>query len=86
MVLTLLANPAPCLRDLLAADLVDEIRLAVAPFFVGDENAPRFALPAHYPHANGNPMTLVSVRRVGGVAVHHYRLTDRSRPDGDLPG
>jgi hypothetical protein len=31
-------------------------------------------------------MTLVSVRRVGDVAVHHYRLTERARRDGDLPG
>jgi hypothetical protein len=31
-------------------------------------------------------MTLVSVRRVGDVAVHHYRLTDRARPDENLPG
>ena len=65
------------LRDLLAAGLVDELRLAIAPFFVGDERAPRFALPARYPHDQGNPMDLVSVRRVGGVAVHHYRLGER---------
>ena len=65
------------LRDLLAAGLVDELRLAIAPFFVGDERAPRFALPARYPHDESKPMTLVSVRRVGGVAVHHYRLGER---------
>jgi len=29
---------------------------------------------------SANPMTLVSVRRVGEVAVHHYRLTDCPRP------
>jgi 5-amino-6-(5-phosphoribosylamino)uracil reductase len=65
------------LRDLLAAGLVDELRLAIAPFLVGDERAPRFALPARYPHDESDPMTLVSVRRVGGVAVHHYRLGER---------
>jgi riboflavin-specific deaminase-like protein len=75
MVLTLLAEPGAVLaRDLLAQDLVDEIRLAVAPFFVGDENAPRFALPAHYPHVKGNPMTLAGVRRLGDLAVLRYRL------------
>ena len=65
------------LRDLLTAGLVDELRLAIAPFFVGDERAPRFALPARYPHDESDPMTLISVRRVGGVAVHHYRLGER---------
>jgi len=65
------------LRDVLAANLADELRLAVAPFFVGDPAAPRFALPACYPHGHDNPMTLLSLRRVGGVAVHHYRLRSR---------
>ena len=56
MVVTLLVEAGAVLaRDLLAQDLVDEIRLAIAPFFVGDENAPRFALPAHYPHGKRKP-------------------------------
>ena len=77
-VLTLLVEGGELiLRDLLAANLADELRLAIAPFFVGDPGAPRFAGPAPYPHTAANPMTLVSVRRVGEVAVHHYRLTDR---------
>lgn len=75
-VLTVLAEPGAILaRDLLAGNLVDELRLAIAPFFVADSSAPRFALPAPYPHTAANPMTLMSVRRVGEVAVHHYRLT-----------
>ena len=79
-VLTLLAEPGAVLaRDLLAQDLVDEIRLAVAPFFVGDENAPRFALPAHYPHGKEAPMTLASMRRLDSLAVLRYRLNSRSR-------
>jgi 5-amino-6-(5-phosphoribosylamino)uracil reductase len=61
------------LRDALAGDLADELRLAIAPFFVGDPAAPRFALPAPYPHTAASPMTLLSVRRVGEVAVLHYR-------------
>ena len=79
-VLTLLAEPGAVLaRDLLAQDLVDEIRLAVAPFFVGDANAPRFALPARYPHGQGNPMTLTSVRRLDGLAVLRYRLNSPAK-------
>jgi 5-amino-6-(5-phosphoribosylamino)uracil reductase len=79
----LIEGGALILRDALAGNLVDELRLAIAPFFVGDPSAPRFALPARYPHTAANPMTLLSVRQVGEVAVHHYRLTgkaDRTPP------
>jgi 5-amino-6-(5-phosphoribosylamino)uracil reductase len=69
------------LRDALASGLADELRLAIAPFFVADPTAPRFALPARYPHTAANPMTLMSVRQVGAVAVHHYRLTELPVPD-----
>lgn len=86
-VLTLLVEGgAHILRDLLAANLADELRLAIAPFFVADPAAPRFALPAPYPHTAANPMTLVSVRQIGDVAVHHYRLTDCPRPAAVPPG
>ena len=73
----LVEGGARILRDLLAADLADELRLAIAPFFVGDESAPRFALPARYPHDPAAPMTLVSVRRLGDLVVAHYRLDSR---------
>ena len=78
-VLTLLIEGgARLLRDALAGNLADELRLAIAPFFVADPSAPRFALPAPYPHTSANPMTLLSLRRVGEVAVHHYRLTGQA--------
>lgn len=70
----LVEGGARILRDLLAANLADELRLAIAPFFVGDERAARFALPARYPHTSEHPMTLLALRQVGNVAVHHYRL------------
>jgi len=73
----LIEGGARVLRDALAGNLADELRLAIAPFFVGDPSAPRFALPARYPRTPANPMTLTSLRRVGAVAVHHYRLTSR---------
>jgi 5-amino-6-(5-phosphoribosylamino)uracil reductase len=76
----LIEGGSEILRDVLAANLADELRLAVAPFFVGDATAPRFAPPASYPHDHANPMTLLSLRRVGGVAVHHYRLSSRPAP------
>ena len=77
------AAPASC-ATLWRANLADELRLAIAPFFVGDPSAPRFALPARYPHTAANPMTLLSLRRVGEVAVHHYRLTP-TRPRAPPP-
>ena len=70
----LIEGGARILRDALAGGLADELRLAIAPFFVADPAAPRFALPARYPHTAANPMTLLSVRQVGGVVAHHYRL------------
>ena len=70
----LIEGGARTLRDALAGGLADELRLAIAPFFVADPAAPRFALPAAYPQTPANPMTLLSVRQVGTVAVHRYRL------------
>jgi riboflavin-specific deaminase-like protein len=76
----LVEGGARILRDALADDLADELRLAVAPFFVGDPAAPRFGLPAAYPHTPAAPMTLAAVRRLGDVAVLHYLLSGRVRP------
>jgi 5-amino-6-(5-phosphoribosylamino)uracil reductase len=78
--LLLVEGGAYVLRDVLAGGLADELRLAVAPFLIGDPAAPRFALPARYPYTPAAPMTLLSVRQVGSVAVHHYRLTSRPTP------
>jgi 5-amino-6-(5-phosphoribosylamino)uracil reductase len=80
-VVTLLAEGgARILRDLLAANLVDELRLAVAPFLIGDPKAPRFALPASYPHGPASPMTLTSIRQLGNVAVLHYSISRTNFP------
>jgi 5-amino-6-(5-phosphoribosylamino)uracil reductase len=68
------------LRDVLTNDLADELRLAIAPFFVGDPNAPRFGLPAAYPHTPARPMTLAAARRVGDMSVLHFRLSAANRP------
>jgi 5-amino-6-(5-phosphoribosylamino)uracil reductase len=79
MVLTLLVEGGSViLRDLLAANLADELRLAIAPFFVGDESAPRFALPAHYPQDAAAPMALADVRRLGDLVVARYRPVSRA--------
>jgi 5-amino-6-(5-phosphoribosylamino)uracil reductase len=63
------------LRDLLAAGLADELRLAFAPFLVGNASAPRFAPPARYPYTPAAPMKLESVHQAGEMVVHRYRLS-----------
>jgi 5-amino-6-(5-phosphoribosylamino)uracil reductase len=65
---------AMLLRDVLISGLADELQLAVAPFFVGQESAPQFALPGPYPAGPGDPMTLAEVRRLGGVVALRYLL------------
>jgi 5-amino-6-(5-phosphoribosylamino)uracil reductase len=76
----LLEGGSRLLTEALSQGLVDELRLAVAPFFVGDAAAPKFARPGKYPHDAHAPMRLESVCRLGDVVVSRYRLTDRERP------
>ncbi|MDX6739462.1 RibD family protein [Actinocorallia sp. A-T 12471] len=56
----------------LTADLVDEIQLAVAPFFVGDPDAPRFTHPGAFPQNPARPMRLAETRAIGDVAFLRY--------------
>ncbi|MBM7785388.1 dihydrofolate reductase family protein [Tenggerimyces flavus] len=62
------------LTSLFAADLVDELQLAVAPFFVGDALAPRFVGPGAFPHSARRRMRLAGVEQVGDVVVLRYLL------------
>jgi riboflavin-specific deaminase-like protein len=59
----------------LSAGLVDEIQVAVAPFFIGDAKAPKFVNPAVFPDGPGRRMTLASVEAVGDMAVLRYLPT-----------
>jgi riboflavin-specific deaminase-like protein len=67
----LVEGGARVLGDFLAADLADQLDLAVAPFFVADPAAPRLDLPAPSP---AGPMTLAETRRAGEVALLRYLL------------
>ncbi|GAA3391938.1 RibD family protein [Cryptosporangium minutisporangium] len=58
----------------LTAGLVDELHLVVAPFFVGDPAAPRFAGPGTYPHGPGRRMQLAETRPIGDVVLLRYLL------------
>lgn len=56
----------------LTAGLVDEIHLAIAPFFIGDPSAPRFVGPGVYPNDPAHRMRLAEARMVGDVAFLRY--------------
>ena len=62
-------------RQFLTGGLADELQLVIAPFFVGDPGAPRFAGPGRYPQGPSHPMALAEVREVGAVVLLRYLLT-----------
>ena len=62
-------------RQFLTGGLADELQLVIAPFFVGDPRAPRFAGPGRYPYGPSHPMALAEVREVGAVVLLRYLLT-----------
>jgi 5-amino-6-(5-phosphoribosylamino)uracil reductase len=66
--------------EFLAADLADELHLVIAPFFVGDPAAPRFAIPGGYPHGPANRMRLAEVRQLGEAVLLRYLLGTREDP------
>lgn len=59
----------------LTAGLADEIHLAIAPFFVGDPDAPRFVNPGIFRNDLAHRMTLAEVRAIGDVALLRYLPT-----------
>nr|WP_308291377.1 dihydrofolate reductase family protein [Amycolatopsis magusensis] len=59
----------------LAADVVDEIHLVYAPFFVGEPDAPRFVHPAVFPQSPARPMSLTCVQQIGDLVLMKYRVT-----------
>jgi 5-amino-6-(5-phosphoribosylamino)uracil reductase len=61
----------------LSGDLVDELQLVVAPFFVGDSRAPRFVSDAHFPWHAGRRAMLAEVRQIGDVVLLRYALSSR---------
>jgi 5-amino-6-(5-phosphoribosylamino)uracil reductase len=61
----------------LADDLVDELQLVVAPFFVGDSSAPRFVADGRFPFNAQRRATLAQVRQIGDVVLLRYALSPR---------
>ncbi|MEV1147636.1 dihydrofolate reductase family protein [Micromonospora sp. NPDC049799] len=61
----------------LTAGLADELHLVVAPFFVGDHRAPRFAGEGRFPWHAERRARLAEVRQIGDVVLLRYALSDR---------
>jgi 5-amino-6-(5-phosphoribosylamino)uracil reductase len=55
-------------------NLVDEIQISIAPFFVGDKNAPKFVNEASFPFNKDNRMKLESVEIIGDMTLSTYIL------------
>lgn len=55
------------------AGLVDRLRVAIAPFFIGDKGAPGFVNDGCFPFSSKQPLRLESVENLGGTAVLWYR-------------
>jgi 5-amino-6-(5-phosphoribosylamino)uracil reductase len=66
----------------LTAGLADELHLVVAPFFVGNDAAPRFAAPGGYPNDPAHRMQLAEVRPIGDVVLLRYLLATHPLPAG----
>ena len=58
----------------LRQSLADELHLAIAPFFVGQADAPRFVSNAAFPQDKDHRMTLAEVRQVGDIVFACYRI------------
>jgi 5-amino-6-(5-phosphoribosylamino)uracil reductase len=65
----------------LAADLVDELHLVVAPFFVGDSQARRFVGDGRFPWNPDRRATLAEVCHIDDVVLLRYALSPRFHTD-----
>ncbi|WP_448809714.1 RibD family protein [Agromyces bauzanensis] len=66
----------------LASDLVDELQLAIAPFFVGDRRAPRLLGDGTFPWNPDRHAPLAESRQVGDMVLLRYALSERCATSG----
>src|SRR4051794_13402773 len=66
----------------LSDDLVDELQLVVAPFFIGDSSAPRFVSDGRFPWNAGRRAKLAEVCQLGDVVLLRYALSPRLEEAG----
>lgn len=65
----------------LTDNLVDELQLVVAPFFVGDSRAPRFVSDGRFPWNPDRRARLAEVRQISDVVLLRYALSSRFSTD-----
>ncbi|MFF1634159.1 RibD family protein [Leifsonia sp. NPDC058248] len=65
------------LTQFLASDSVDELQLAIAPFFVGDRKAPRLIGDGDFPWTPERHARLAETRHVGDMVLVRYALSER---------
>lgn len=68
----------------LTADLVDELQVVVAPFFVGEAQASRFVGEGRFPFHPGHRARLVEARPIGDVVLLRYALSAHFAEAGPL--
>ncbi len=64
------------LTSFLESGHADELQLVIAPFFVGDDSAPRFVHSGRFPWHAHHRATLASVTPIGNVVLHRYLLSE----------
>jgi 5-amino-6-(5-phosphoribosylamino)uracil reductase len=81
----------------LVEDLADELQLVIAPFFVGESQAPRFVGEGRFPWNASRRARLTETRPIADVVLLRYALSDRfdahagsvrapqGPPDGERP-
>lgn len=65
------------ITQFLASDLVDELQLAIAPFFIGDRRAPRLLGDGRFPWNPDRHAPLAESRQVGDMVLLRYALSER---------
>lgn len=68
------------LTQFLTDDLVDELHLAVAPFFVGTSRGHRFVGEGRFPFDAGHRACLAGTVQLGDVVLLRYDLSSPARP------
>jgi 5-amino-6-(5-phosphoribosylamino)uracil reductase len=68
----------------LVEGIADELQLVIAPFFVGESQAPRFVAEGSFPWTASRRARLAETQQIGDVVLLRYALSDRFEEEGRL--
>ena len=71
----LVEGGAGTVTEFLKQGLINELQVAIAPFFVSDNKAPRFLVDGQIPFNEDNRLRLINEERVGNMTVLTYKKT-----------